>query len=157
MRKFIIFGLMAAVAIPSIASAQTGELRRDRQDIREEQRDLRHARQYGDRDDVREQRHDVREARREYREDWREYRRDNREAFRRPAYNGPRGYRYRPVEAGYRFTPNYYGQRYWVADPHRYRLPAAGANRRWIRYGNDVVLVNVRNGRVLDVHRNFFW
>lgn len=157
MRKLIILGLMAAAALPTVASAQTGELRRDRQDIREEQRELRDARRYGDRDDVREERRDVREARREYREDWREYRREHRDIYRRPAYVGPRGYAYRPVAPGYRLAPAYYGRRYVIANPWRYRLPEVHGNRRWVRYGNDVALVNIRNGRVLEVHRNFFW
>lgn len=157
MRKFIILGLMAATALPGVASAQTGELRRDRQEIREQQRDLRDAQRYGDRGDVRDARGDLREARREYREDWRDYRRDNRNVYRRPAYVGPRGYQYRPVAVGYRFQPAYYGSRYIIADPYRYRLPEARGAQRWVRYGNDVVLVNIRTGRVLDVHRGFFW
>ena len=157
MRKFIILGLMAATVLPGMASAQSGELRRDRQDIREEQRELQDARRYGDRDDVRDERRDVREARREYREDWRDYRRRNGDAFRRPAYVGPRGYVYRPVTVGYRFTPSYYSSRYVIADPYRYRLPVAGRGTRWVRYGNDVVLVNMRSGRVIEVHNGFFW
>jgi len=28
---------------------------------------------------------------------------------------------------------------------------------RWVRYGNDVVLVDIRNGRVLDIHNRFFF
>jgi Ni/Co efflux regulator RcnB len=157
MRKLIILGLMAAAALPTVASAQTAELRRDRQDIREEQRELRDARRYGDRDDIRDERRDLREARREYREDWRDYRRDHRDVYRRPAYAGPRGFAYRPVAVGHRFAPAYYSQRYVIANPWRYRLPQVSGNRRWVRYGNDVVLVNIRNGRVLEVHRNFFW
>jgi Ni/Co efflux regulator RcnB len=157
MRKLILIGLMAATALPGMASAQSGELRRDRQDVREQQRQLEDARMHGDRHDVREQREDVRDARKELREDWRDYRRDNRQAFKRPNYVGPRGYRYRPVTVGYRFQPAYYGSRYVISDPWRYRLPRAEANRRWIRYGNDAVLVNVRNGRVITVYNNFFW
>lgn len=157
MRKLILLGLIAATALPGIASAQTAELRRDRQDIREEQRELRDARRYGDRDDIREERRDLREARREYREDWRDYRRDNRQLYRRPAYIGPRGYRYRPIEPGYRFQPSYYSGRYMIEHPRRYRLPETRGYQRWVRYGNDVALVNIRNGRVITVYRDFFW
>ena len=157
MRKFIILGLMAATVLPGMASAQSGELRRDRQDIREEQQELQDARRHGDRDDVRDERRDVREAHREYREDWRDYRRNHGDAFRRPAYVGPRGYAYRPVAVGHRFDRAYYGPRYIIADPWRYRLPRTEGNRRWIRYGNDAVLVNIRNGRVLQVYNRFFW
>ena len=157
MRKMILLGLIAATALPGLASAQTSELRRDRQDIREEQRDVRDAQRYGDRKDVREERRDVREARQEHREDWRDYRRDNRQAYKRPAYAGPRGYRYRPVVIGYRFQPSYYGSRYVISDPYRYRLPRPTGFDRWVRYGNDVVLVNTRTGRVVAVNRDFFW
>ena len=51
----------------------------------------------------------------------------------------------------------FYGQRYWIADPYRYRLPRAAANQRWIRYGNDVVLINARTGRVIQVINGFFY
>lgn len=157
MRKMVILGLMAATLMPGLATAQTHELRRDRADIREQQRDLRDAERRGDPRDIRREQRDLREARQEYRENWRDYRRDNRNEYRRPAYVGPRGYHYRQIQAGHRFAPAYYGRQYWVADPGRYRLPAAGGNRRWVRYGNDVALVNIRNGNVLEVHRNFFW
>ena len=157
MRKAIILGLLAATIAPTMASAQNGELRRDREQIREERGELRDARRYGDRHDVREERRDVREARREYRQDWRDYRRDHRDVYRMPAYVGPRGYRYRPVVIGHRFEPVYYGRRYLIADPWRYRLPPAAGYQRWVRYGNDVVLVNVRTGRVVQVYNGFFW
>lgn len=158
MRKTIIAGLMAAILLPSAAQAQTRELRHDRQEVREERRELNRAIRRGEpRHEVREERRELRQARGETRRDWRDYRRDNREAFRRSAYVGPRGYRYRPVTVGYQFQPAYYGQRYWVNDYARYHLAAPGLNRRWVRYGNDVVLVNVRTGRVLAVNSGFFW
>jgi Ni/Co efflux regulator RcnB len=157
MRKLMIAGLMAATLAPAMASAQSGELRRDRQELREEQRELRDAQRYGDRRDIREERRDVREARQELRQDWRDYRRTNRDVFRGPAYVGPRGWRYRPVTVGYRLQPNFYGQRYVIADPYRYRLPRATGVNRWVRYGNDVLLVNSRNGRVVTVYDRFFF
>lgn len=157
MRKLILAGLMAATLMPAMAIAQDGELRRDRQDIRDQRQDLRDARREGDRRDVREQRRDVREARQEYREDWRDYRRSNGDVFRGPAYVGPRGWRYRPVTEGYRLERGFYGQRYWIADPYRYRLPAAVGPTRWVRYGNDVLLVNLRTGRVMTVYNGFFF
>lgn len=160
MRKFILSALIAATAATGfggIAQAQTGELRRDRQDIREERRDLRDAQRYGDRRDVRDARGDLRDARQEHREDWRDYRRSNRNVFTGPAYVGPRGYRYRPVSAGYRLQPAYYGARYLISDPYRYRLPRATGVQRWVRYGNDVLLVNVRTGRVISAYNSFFY
>ena len=156
MRKLLFSALMAAAILPTVASAQTPELRHDRRDVREERHDLRDAQTYGSRHDMREAREDLRDARQERREDWRDYRRTNPDAFRGPAYVGPRGYRYRPVAIGYRLEPTYWGRGYWV-DPVRYRLPIARPNTRWIRYGNDVLLVNVRTGRVLQVYDRFFF
>lgn len=156
--KLVLAAAMAAVALPGIASAQYArELRDDRRDIRQEQRDLDRARASGDPRAIREERRDLREARQEYRGDWRDYRRSNRDVFRGGTYVGPRGYRYRPVTVGYRFAPAYYSQRYVIADPWRYRLPRPTGYNRWVRYGNDVVLVNVRNGRVITVYDRFFW
>ena len=144
MRTMLIAAVAAAALVPGVASAQSAhEVRHDQREVR---RDLRHG-------DYRE----AREDRREMREDWRDYRRHHRNVYRRPAYVGPRGYRYRPVAVGYRFAPAYYGQRYWVSDWGTYRLHRPGRYQRWIRYGNDVVLINTRNGRVIQVYRDFFW
>lgn len=158
MRKLVLLGLIAAAAVPTIAPAQNRDLRDARRDVREEQRELDRAYRRGAPPHViRDERRDVREARQAYREDWRDWRRDHRNDYRRPAYVGPRGYTYRPVAVGYRFQPTYYGRNYWVNDWQRYRLSAPGANRRWVRYGNDVVLVDTRSGRVAAVNRDFFW
>ncbi|MBC7505884.1 MAG: DUF1090 family protein [Sandarakinorhabdus sp.] len=150
MRSLIIIGLLAAVAAPTAVSAQSaGDVRRSQQEVREQQRDLQDAPRHGDAGDIREERRDVQSARQELREDRRDYR-----AGHRPAYVAPvRGWSYRPVNTGYRFQPAFYGQRYVIANPVQYRLPAAGRHRQWIRYGNDLVLVNVRTGRVIEVLR----
>jgi Ni/Co efflux regulator RcnB len=158
MKKMIIMGLAAAAALPSIAQAQSAaEIRHDNREIREQRQDLRDAQLRGDRHDIRDARHDLRDARRERREDWRDYREAHRDYYRRPAYTGPRGYIYRPVTIGYRFAPHYYSSRYVIGDPWRYRLHPVSGYNRWIRYGNDVVLVNIRTGRVIEVNRDFFW
>ena len=160
MRRIILSAVLAATAATGFATtagAQTSELRRDRQDVRQERRELRDARRYGSPRDVREQRRDVREARQERREDWRDYRRSNADVFRGPAYVGPRGYRYRPVVSGYRLQPAYYGSRYVIAESSRYRLPRAVGVNRYVRYGNDVLLVNQRTGRVVTVYNSFFY
>jgi len=100
---------------------------------------------------------EFRRDRHDSRQDWREYRNHNRDIFRAPAYVGPRGYRYRPLAPGHRLEPAYFGQRYVIADPYRYRLPRAAPAERWVRYGNDVVLVNIRTGRVVNVYSGFFF
>lgn len=155
MRKVIFVALMAATVLPGMAAAQTRELSRDRQDIREERGELRHARRHGDRDDVREERRELREAKREYRQDWREYRRDHRNIYARGDWRSPN--RYRSFNPGVRIERRYYGSRYVIADPWRYRLPRTQGNLRWVRHYDDVLLVNMRTGRVVEVHRNFFW
>lgn len=169
MRKLMTLALVAAALAPMGAQAQDrGELRRDRQDIRQEQRDLNRAYRYGDRRDIRDERRDVREARREYREDlrdrdrrnwgrndWSAYRNQNRSLYARGNWNAP--FRYQTFRPGVRIAPNFYGTRYVIADPWRYRLPAARANARWVRHYNDVLLVDYRRGTVLDVLRNFYW
>lgn len=155
MKKLLIGGLIAALAMPAIATAQTRELERDRREIREEQRDLRDARRYGDRDDVREARRDVREARREYREDWRDYRERNRSAYRAPRFDAP--FRYRSYQPGVSIGAAYWAPRYRVGNVSRWRLPAAGQRQTYVRHYNDLLLVNTRSGRVVRVYRGFFW
>jgi Ni/Co efflux regulator RcnB len=159
MRTLITAALAATALIPVAASAQSArEVRDSQREVRESQRDLNRAYRYGDRRDVREARQELREDRRELREDWRDYRQSHRDVYRRGGYTGPRGYAYRPVTVGYRFAPEYYGRRYWINDPYTYRLPRPGFGyQRWVRYGNDVVLVDTRSGRVVQVYNRFFY
>ena len=58
---------------------------------------------------------------------------------------------------GLTVRPIYYSPRYIVADPWRYRLPRANGNLRWVRHYDDVLLVNIRTGRIVDVIRGFYW
>ncbi len=153
MRKMIMLGLMAAAILPTAANAQSrAEIRHDRREVREQRQDLREARRYGDRHDIREERQDLREARRELRED----RRDRRE-HQRARYVAPdRDWNYRPVGLGYQLRPAFYSPRY-VVSPGHYRLRAPGRFQTWVRYGDDLLLVNTRTGRVLQVLRNRYW
>lgn len=172
MKKIITAALLAAVAMPTVAvpaaSAQSNrELRRDRQDIREEQRELNRAYRSGNRNAVRNERRDVREAHREYREDlqdrnrrwgdndWRDYRGRNRNVYARGNWRAPFGYtRFR---SGVRIAPSYWGSRYVIADPWRYRLPPAGRYQRWVRHYDDVLLIDTRRGTVVRVLSGFYW
>lgn len=162
MRKMMIMALLAATAAPIVApaaaSAQSHELRRDREQLREERQELRDARRHGDWRDVREERRDVAEARRDLRQDrrdWREYRRDNRNVYARGNWRAP--FRYNAWNVGVRLQPTYYSSRYYVNDWNRYRLPRPAYGLRYIRHYDDVLLVNVRTGRVVQVYRSFFW
>ena len=158
MRTMFITAVAAAVLVPSVASAQSArEVRHDRREVRHDQREVRQDVRRGDYREARRDRQEAREDRRETRSDWRDYRNSHRDIYRRPAYRGPRGYRYRPVTVGYRFAPAYYGRNYWVSDWANYRLHAPLRYQRWVRYGNDIVLIDIRTGRVLEVNNGFFW
>jgi len=128
MRKLILAGAIAATVLPAAAQAQYAP---NRQEIRQDRRE------------IRQDRHDLRQDRRE---------------VRRNVYVAPYGgWRYRPVTSGYQLRPVFYGQRYWVNDYARFNVAAPRPNLRWVRYGNDLLLVNVRNGRVLEVRHNLGW
>ncbi|WP_380784979.1 RcnB family protein [Sphingomonas sp. R86521] len=159
MHKMIIAALAATVLTPVAVQAQSArEVRQDSHEIRRDQRDLRDAQYRGDRGDVRDARRELREDRQERREDWRDYRQSHQNVYRRGNYTGPRGYRYRPVSVGYRFAPEYYGRNYWINDYQTYRLPRPGYGyQRWVRYGRDVVLVDTRSGRTVQVYNSFFY
>lgn len=173
MRKLVTAALLAAVAmpaavLPTAANAQSRqELRRDRQDIREEQRELNRAYRSGNPNRIREERRDVREARREFREDlqdrnrrwgdndWRDYRGRNRAIYARGNWRAP--FRYNRFSAGVRIAPTYWGSRYVISDPWRYRLPPAGRYQRWVRHYDDVLLVDTRRGVVVRAIPGFYF
>jgi Ni/Co efflux regulator RcnB len=74
------------------------------------------------------------------------------------AYAAPiRNWRYRPVTVGFQLQPAFFGSRYYVSNYGAYQLRAPGRFQRWIRYGDDLLLVNVRTGRVLQVIHNRYW
>ncbi len=128
MRKLILLAALAATAASGTAIAQQSNWRHDRQD----RRDIRH-----DRRDMRQDRRDMR---------------------RHGAYVAPyRHWNYRPVTVGYRLQPAFYGSRYYISDYGSYNLRAPGRWQRWVRYGDDLLLVNVRTGRVLQVIHYRSW
>ena len=51
----------------------------------------------------------------------------------------------------------FYSSRYRIHDPWQYRLPPAYPGTQWVRYYDDVLLVDVYTGEVLDVIYDFFW
>lgn len=161
MRKMMLTMLMAATvlpvaAVPTIAAAQTQRDVRDaRKDLQKEQRQLNKAYRQGDHRDIRKERRDVAEARRDYDRELRDYRRSHRSVYARGNWNAP--FRYQHWNNGARIGANYYAPRYYVANPQRYRLRPVASNMRWVRHYDDVLLVNIRTGRVVEVHRGFFW
>lgn len=89
---------------------------------------------------------------------WRDYRVRNRTLYRAGRYHAPyRDYRYRRIGVGFTLGSPFYGSHYWISDPWRYRLPAVYGSYRWVRYYDDVLLVDLHSGRVFDVINDFFW
>jgi hypothetical protein len=90
--------------------------------------------------------------------DWQRYRYSNRNLYRSGSYYAPyRNYRYNRLSIGIHLDSLFYSNRYWLNDPYQYRLPMAPYGTQWVRYYDDVVLVDVYTGEVLDVIENFFW
>lgn len=90
--------------------------------------------------------------------DWQRYRYSNRNLFRSGGYYAPyRNYRYNRLSIGLVLDSLFYSNRYWLNDPYQYRLPPAPYGTQWVRYYDDVVLVDVYTGEVLDVIHDFFW
>jgi hypothetical protein len=64
---------------------------------------------------------------------------------------------YRRFSVGIYLGSPYYSDRYWISDPWQYRLPEAYGPYRWVRYYDDVLLIDMRSGYVVDVIHDFFW
>lgn len=89
---------------------------------------------------------------------WRDYRHVNRTLYRPVRYVSPyRDWSYRRLSVGFQLSSQFYGNRYWISDPWSYRLPAVYGPYRWIRYFDDVLLVDIYSGEVVDVIYDFFW
>jgi hypothetical protein len=96
--------------------------------------------------------------RRDSRYDWQRYRDRNRSAYRMGGYYAPyRDYSYRRLSIGFSLGSMFYGSNYWINDPWQYRLPPVYGAYRWVRYYDDVLLVDTYSGEVVDVIYDFFW
>jgi hypothetical protein len=89
--------------------------------------------------------------------DWNSHRRRYSWLFNLGFYRDPFGWGYQPFSIGWRMWPSYYSHSYWLNDPWHYRLPYAPPGYRWIRYYDDAILVDMWDGQVVDVIRDFFW
>lgn len=90
---------------------------------------------------------------------WQGYRNQYRSRYHLPRYYDPYGYRYgyQRFSIGIYLDSLFYSDRYWLDDPYDYRLPPAPYGCRWVRYYDDVLLVDMRSGYVVDVIHDFFW
>jgi nickel/cobalt transporter regulator len=137
-------------------------LREQRRDRRDDRQDWRSDRRDG-RQDWRSDRRDGRSSwnrgwRNDNRYDWQRYRYSNRDIFRIGGYYSPyRNHRYSRLSIGLFLGSLFYSDRYWIGDPWQYRLPPAYEGTRWVRYYNDVLLIDLYTGEVIDVIYDFFW
>jgi hypothetical protein len=89
---------------------------------------------------------------------WSSYRYSNRHIYTPGRYYAPyRNYSYRRLSIGFSLDRLFFGNRYWINDPWQYRLPEVYGDYRWIRYYDDVLLVDMYTGEVVDVIYDFFW
>ena len=96
--------------------------------------------------------------RRDNRYNWYSYRNQYRDLYRAGRYYSPyRNYNYNRLSIGFFLDSGFYGNRYWVNDPWQYRLPEVYGPYKWVRYYDDVILVDIYTGEVVDVIHNFFW
>ncbi len=100
-----------------------------------------------------------RDWRRDQRYDWQRYRYSNRSLFQGNRYYAPYGwdYCYRRFSIGFSLSYLLYDQQYWIDDPYSYRLPPVYGPYRWVRYYDDVLLVDLRSGQVVDAIYDFFY
>ena len=91
--------------------------------------------------------------------DWRDWRNSHRSIFRLPSYRAPYGWNrgYFRFSIGIYLDSILFGPSYWIDDPWTYRLPPAYGTLRWVRYYDDAVLIDIRDGYVVDVIYDFFW
>ncbi|HYD07991.1 MAG TPA: RcnB family protein [Reyranella sp.] len=96
--------------------------------------------------------------RRNTRYNWYGYRNQHRDLYRVGRYYSPyRNYSYNRLSIGFFLDSGFYGNRYWINDPWQYRLPEVYGPYRWVRYYDDVLLVDIYTGEVVDVIHDFFW
>ena len=96
--------------------------------------------------------------RRDTRYNWSGYRSQHRDLYRAGRYYSPyNNYRYSRLSIGFFLDSGFYGNRYWIDDPWQYRLPQVYGPYRWVRYYDDVLLVDIYSGEVVDVIHDFFW
>ncbi|HAF42085.1 MAG TPA: ATP-dependent RNA helicase [Sphingobium sp.] len=147
--------------------------RDDRQDWRNDRRDDRrwtdnrgwsgtswnNGRRYDDRTRWSSQRRWDNGWRNDRRYDWSSYRSRYGDRYRIGRYYAPRGwdYGYRRFSVGIFLNSLLYSNSYWLSDPYAYRLPPAYGTLRWVRYYDDALLVDLRDGYVVDVIHDFFW
>ena len=79
------------------------------------------------------------------------------DGFRGPAFRYPPGFGYRRWSVGAILPGLFLSSAYYWNDWRGLGVGAPPPGRRWVRYGPDLVLVNVRNRRIEDVVYGVFY
>jgi Ni/Co efflux regulator RcnB len=77
--------------------------------------------------------------------------------FRLGAYRPPYGWFVRSWAFGDFLPGGWYGPNYWLDDFWDFDLPYPPPGFQWVRVGDDALLVDDYNGRVVQVVRDIFW
>ncbi len=89
--------------------------------------------------------------------DWVTWRATHTALFRPGLYYPPfGGYAYAPIDVGAVLGAEFLSDRYLIENPAIYHLPPAWGSYRWVRYYNDILLVDIDNGRVVEVIHSLF-
>jgi Ni/Co efflux regulator RcnB len=157
MRALIVAALAATSLVPAAAFAQSArEAAGAQKEVQDGLKEVDEALAKGDVQEAKEDMQEVREDAKEAREDWIDYKKTHPNVFRSTAYVGPDGYVYTRRGVGYVFPPEYRTDRYYLNNFATYRLRAPGAGQRYIRYGNDVALIDIATGRIVRIYESFF-
>lgn len=127
--KFLAAGLIAALMVPAAVQAQPRPVERNYKELRAVQHKPANARHYS--------------AQRDWRGDSRY------QSWRAP-------FRYQQFRAGSSIRSTYYAPAYRLNYDSRWGVPRAGRNLTYVRHYDDLLLVNVRTGKVMQVYRNHF-
>ncbi len=149
-KNILTAGIMAALLVPAVASAQPQPNFYNRDHAATASKDHRDQRdQRNDRDyrNERDHRNDSRYDNRSNQRDWRQDQRYNN--FRAP-------FAYQRFQNGSTLRRDYYTNNYRQNWDSRWGLPRANKNQVYVRHYNDLLLVNERNGKVVRVYRDMF-
>jgi Ni/Co efflux regulator RcnB len=70
------------------------------------------------------------------------------EPLRAERYAWPHGYNYHRYAVGYRLPPTFIVQQYYITDYETYGVDSPPPDFQWIRYGPDLLLIDVNSGQV---------
>ncbi|MCC2603207.1 RcnB family protein [Sphingopyxis yananensis] len=131
-KNILTAGLIAALMVPAVASAQPSYNSHNRDHAATTQHNQRDHRYDNNRNNTR---------------DWRQDQRYSN--FRAP-------FAYQRFQNGSTLRRDYYNNNYRQNWDSRWGLPRANKNQVYVRHYNDLLLVNERNGKVVRVYRDMF-